>query len=255
MAEFFTDIEFSMPIVHDQCVVVAGDQKYFARFGGYLIDSCRRSGNRLHCHVINPTHDTKHMMHQSRDSAISFSSESLDLDGVHPLEEKTYYYFSRYFVARYLLENCTLSKAYITDMDMIFLKSIALPGNKTVGVTYDPNQPNDWKRSSASFVYVDRAAVWFLQNLIDLYRQLIASNDWSQVEKLQGFHRACKVGLDQVCLSRECAKIAHEDFFLNLRDIRNLTSKHKHKDAVAWHLLRAKKDPDFERIMQQTMEE
>jgi hypothetical protein len=255
MAEFFTDIKFSMPIVHDQCVVVAGDQKYFTRFGRYLIESCRRSGNRLHCHVINPDHDTKHMMYQSGDTDISFSSESLDFDGVHPLEEKTYYYFSRYFVARHLLENYTPSKTYITDMDMVFLKSISLPGDRTIGVAYDEKQANDWKRSSASFVYVDKTAVWFLENLIDCYKVLVDNTDFVAAEKLEGFDRACKVGLDQVCLSREVAKISHEKFFLNLREISNLTSKSKHADAVSWHLLRAKKDPDFDKIIEKTMEE
>lgn len=245
-----------MPINHHHCVVVAGDEKYFARFGQYLVASCEKTKNRVHCHIINPGNGTKQLIKDASPLTItSYSMESLDFDGVHPLAQKTYFYFSRYFVARHLLKHFAISKTYITDMDMIFLKTISLPGDKKIGVAYDPKQPNDWKRSMASFVYVDREASWFLDNLISSYITVINDTDFLEVEKLQGFERACKVGLDQVCLSREVAKITDDDIFLNLRDVKNLTSKSKNADAVVWHLLRDKKDPKFDEIMLETMEE
>lgn len=246
MINFFTDIHiFSSPMQKDN-IVVSADDIYFKKFGKIIIHSCIKSNNNIHIHVVNPTYDTLLEFKNYDVNRISFSYEYLDISYIHNLLIKTYYYVSRYFITNFLFENYNLNNTFICDIDMFFYKKINLPDDKEIGIFYSPEKNSPWKQSSAGFVFINKNKKHFLKNLISNYLEKIISIDYVWVENnLSGLEKANLVGLDQVCLTEELQKFLDDPTFLNLNTVSTFISKNDDPNYVAWNLIRAKKDPNF----------
>lgn len=213
----------------DTNVAFACDEIYFNKFGINNINSCLTAGLMPHCHVINPSEYTKKKL---LDFPISASFETIEIQDQYKL--KTYYYCSRFFVARDLFEKFNIEELWITDADVLFNSKPFVPEFKFLGISYNQDQETLWKQTQASLIYVHRNKQEFVIQVIDRYLEKLNSTDFSMLKYITDkYKRGNILGLDQVCMSLVFNDFYKEDSeFINLHSIPNLKSKSRDSGCV-----------------------
>lgn len=221
----------------DTKVVFACDDIYFQKYGIDNLKSCINTKQSAHCHIINPSNDTIKII-QKLDESISVSIEQLDTSLFDIYQLKTYYYCARFFIANDLFVNFNVNELWICDADIIFNKSVSIPDNKKIGISYNSTQTHLWKKTQASLIYFHKDKQEFISKIIEEYLSRIRNTDFSILDSITDkFERGDLLGLDQVCMSVILLKdYLNDDKFINLHDIKNLKSK-KPNDASVWILV------------------
>lgn len=210
-------------------VLFACDDLYFNKFGIENITSCLQVGLTPHCHVINPSEDTKKKL---LDFPISSSIETVLIDNQYQLI--TYYYCSRFFASLDLFEKFNITELWITDADVIFNNQPNIPEFKFLGISYNKDQQTLWKQTQASLIYVHKNKKEFIKKVIERYLEKLSTTDFSVLDNITDkYERGNILGLDQVCMSLVFNDFYKEDpEFVNLHSISNLKSKARGNGCV-----------------------
>jgi hypothetical protein len=133
-------------------VTFSCDDIYFQKFGIDNLNSCIYSGLIPHCHLINPSDNTKQEILKFNSNNVSFSIEKLNIDQFKKHQLKTYYYCSRFFIARDLFDRFEVESLWICDTDVIFNQKPDVPEDKKIGISYNADQESLWKQTQASLI-------------------------------------------------------------------------------------------------------
>lgn len=226
----FSNVVYMSEPVSTTDVVFACDDIYFQTYGIHNILSGIDVSLKPHCHIINPSESSKEIA--SKIDGASFSFETIEINDKYKL--KTYYYCSRFFIARHLFENFNVNELWITDADILFNKKPVIPENKFLGLSYNTDQVHLWKQTQANLVYTHNSKKEFLSKVIDVYLKKLNSTDFTVLDTLVGkYERGNILGLDQVCMSIVFNEFYQNDpEFINLHSIPNLKSKNRDESAV-----------------------
>lgn len=244
--KFFTDVQFFGNPENSSLVVFSCDDRYFNRFGKFNILSALKVGMVPHPHIINPGTDTLIWCRENLESKnISYSTEYVDFFPIDKNITKTYYYCSRFFISLEIFNKFDVDMLYISDSDVIFNEKITFP-NKRLGVFYFPEEKSNWKKTSATFMFVGKSKKDFLKKVITNYDLKLTENDFSLLNSPISKHEKGDIlGLDQVCMS-----LSIDLFLLNDKEFLNLCTEEKllskfPNEAKMWHILKFKKTTDI----------
>jgi hypothetical protein len=127
---FFQDITFISKPKTKEKVIFQCDENYFVNYGIYNLFSCDNHGHDVHLHLINPSELLIEQIKNLQLSIdLSISTEKLAITDINFYKLKSYYFCSRYFISNLLFEKNLISKAYIVDEDVIFMRTFFEPTN------------------------------------------------------------------------------------------------------------------------------
>lgn len=210
-------------------ICFACDDGYFQKYGQYTLRSCIDTKQIAHCHIINPSDASLDIANILKEESLSFSVEQLDISSFHKYQLLSYYFCSRFFVAKDLFENFNVESLWITDTDVWFNEKLDSPNNKKLCVDYNLNANNLWKQTTGSIIFVHRDKRQFLNQVIEEY--LLRYNNTNFEDILDNADKITKsnlVGLDQVAMAVVISNhYKNDQDFSSLSVIPNLKGKHK----------------------------
>lgn len=224
--QLFKNVQYVKEPLSTTNVTFSCDDIYFQKYGTNNIISCLTAGLNPHCHVINPSKNTKQYLN---DSGISYSIEILDINQFNKYQLKTYYYCSRFFVANDLLTKFYIDELWISDADVLFNNKPIVPYDKTLGISYNDTQSSLWKQTQASLIYIKQSKKLFIEQVLLEYLIRLQNTDFEILDKITDkYERGNILGLDQVCMSVVFNRHYKTDpEFINLHNIEGLKSKSK----------------------------
>jgi hypothetical protein len=252
---FFKDIVMNISPKDEELVLFSCDDIYFQKYGIYNLLSCNDVYQHVHVHIINPSLDSLVLLEKiikKLSINVSYSTEILNTN-LNFYAIKSYYYCSRFYVARWLFEKYNLKKIHIVDADVIFNEKIIIPDNITLAVDYNSDAPTLWQKIMAGYIFISVEEINFLNLVIDEYSIRYVNTDFNAVSLIENkIEKANFTGLDQVCLSVIFEKLEKErsDSFLNTRTLLNFKGKGETGSKI-WMLLGKAKKNKIEDYLQE----
>jgi len=242
--QHFKDVKFIGNPKNNTSICFSCDDIYFVKYGQFTLKTCIAIKQRAHCHIINPSAESKEIVNTFNDNDISFSFEILETANFNNYQILSYYFCSRFFIANELFNNFDVQKLWITDTDVWFNEPIDDPENKKLVVAYNPAATNLWKKSTGSIMFVHRDRSIFLKQVINEFQTRYNSTDFNKITpSLSKIARSNIYGLDQVSVSSVIEKFYLNDYYFSptLSIIPNLKGKHK-EGVKVWIPLGKSKD-------------
>lgn len=229
--QLFNNVEYINQPLTSTSICISCDDLYFKKFGQYTILSCIRTAQSAHCHIINPSEETKSIVLSliALCPHISFSYEHLDITNCNPYKLLTYYFCSRFFIAQDLMKNKNIDRLWVTDTDVIFDQIIEFPEHKKLCVDYNPLADNLWKGTTGNIFFIHKDKIMFLSLVIDEYLERFNTIDFNLITpETDKITRSNLTGLDQVSMSVVIKKyFENDEEFSGLNIIKDLKGKHR----------------------------
>lgn len=225
----FKIVNYIQPPILKELVCFSCDNEYFLKYAIYNIQSCLKNHQAVHCHVINPSVESEKIIKNLNSEIVSFSIEFIDFQNCNLYQIKTYYYCCRFYIAEDLFEKFDISSLWITDADVIFNEKIDPLVDKKLGVFYNPDGFDLWRKTTANLFFVHKDEKKFLSRVIEEYESRYNCIDFDKIDQTMSKHeRANLVGLDQVSMSAVIEKFYLNDInFCILDSTSNLKGKHR----------------------------
>lgn len=191
--------------------------------------SCINTNQIVHCHIINPSEESLILANKIKNNLVSISVEDLDIENLNKYQILSYYFCSRFFIARDLFEKYNVSGLWITDTDVWFNEKLEIPVDKKLCVDYNPLADNLWKQTTGNIIFVHTDFQLFLTQVVDEYLARYKSTDFDKIsDNLDKITKSNLVGLDQVSMAVVIDKYYKSSpWFSTLSIFSSLKGKHK----------------------------
>jgi hypothetical protein len=254
MNDFFSDpIMIDSPNV-SELVLFSCDNIYFEKYGIFNLLSCDTVNHDVHIHIINPSEKNLNFLKKIKNILkikLSFSIEYVNAD-LNFYAIKSYYYCSRFYVARWLCQDFSIKKIHIVDADVIFNEKIFIPNEITLCLNYNSDANNFWQKIMAGYIFISKEEMHFFDEVLEEYKNRYKNTDFEKVSNIENkIEKANFTGLDQVCLSIIFEKNQKQLSltFLNIKtENLNIIGKEE-KGSKIWALLTKAKKNNIEKYL------
>lgn len=155
--------------------VIASDSVYFCRYATAVARSIRMNGGgniHLHAHIINPTPEVNELARTLQEAErTSVSTETTDLSGLSPEQQKTYYASARYLLLKDL-RAVVRKPLLVCDIDQLVMSGIepilhAGEGKDVALIRFDGQAHNIFSLVSATALLImpTKGGDWFCSRL------------------------------------------------------------------------------------------